>query len=63
MTLTETELQIIQTLRSLKPMETIIIRADSQGKMEKFYIKRTEAFFLVSGNKQSVADKLALKSE
>jgi hypothetical protein len=44
-------------------METIIIRADSQGKMEKFYIKRTEAFFLVSGNKQSVADKLALKSE
>lgn len=61
--LTETELQIIQTLRSLKPMETIIIRADSQGKMEKFYIKRTEAFFLVSGNKQSVADKLALKSE
>jgi hypothetical protein len=61
MILTQTEEQILTEIRSLRPMETIIIRADAQGRAEKFYIKRTEAFFLVSGNKKSVADKLGLQ--
>lgn len=59
--LSESEKTIISALRSLKPMETVIIRADSQGKLDKFYIKRTEAFFIVAGDKHSVADKLGLK--
>ena len=58
--LSETEYQIFESFRSLKPMETIIIRADCQGKIDKVFIKRTEAFFVVNGNKKSVADKLGL---
>jgi len=63
MELTDSEKVIIDSLRSLKPMETVIIRADNQGKLDKFYIKRTESFFVVNGNTKAVADKLGLKLE
>ena len=63
MNLSETKMQIMAVLDTLKPMETIIIRADMQGNIQKFFIKRTEAFFIVDGNKKSVADKLGLHCE
>ncbi len=60
MVLSATEEQILSEIRGLKPMETIIIRADGQGKADKFFVKRVEAFFFVSGSKKSVGDKLGI---
>lgn len=61
MELSESEKLIIENLRSLRPMEVVIIRADGQGKIDKFYVKRTEAFFVAVGYKHPTVDKLLIK--
>ena len=55
--LTDTEKQIILILRSMRPKETVLISADNQGNKDKFFVKRSETFFVVGTIKIPVIEK------
>lgn len=59
MELTDTERTLVLLLRTLKPLETVIIRSDPQGKIHKFMVNRVYTAWIENGVEKAVVQKIS----
>ena len=52
--ISKSEERILVVLRNLKPMESIVIEKDRQGKIDKYFYKRIEKVWLEEGIEKPV---------
>lgn len=52
--ISKSEIRIIEILRQMKPMESLIIEKDRQGKIDKYFYKRIEKVWLEDGIEKPV---------
>lgn len=57
--LTDTEQTLIAILRTLKPLETVVIRSDPQGKLHKFIVNRVYTAWVENGIEKAVVQKVS----
>ncbi len=60
MELTPTETTLITIVRTLKPLETLIVRSDPQGKPHKFMVNRVYTAWVEQGKEKPVVEKVGV---
>lgn len=58
--LTSTEHTLVAILRSMKPLETLVVRSDPQGKPHKFVVNRVYTAWIEEGKEKPVVEKIGI---